>query len=60
MALYKPDCVSNYCVESEAYILIRHYTYSLRFFRCDLYRNSQSKSVAFETLYTVVDSAVTL
>ncbi len=33
MALYKqPDCVSNYCVASGAYILICHYTYSLRFF----------------------------
>ncbi len=33
MALYKPDCVSNYCVASGAYILICHCTYSLRFFR---------------------------
>ncbi len=33
MALYKPDCVSNYCVASEAYILNFHYTFSLQFFR---------------------------
>ncbi len=46
MALYKPDCVSNYCVASGAYILICHCTYSLcDSFVCDLYTKTRNNAI---------------